>query len=87
MIAFEEKHPPAKNALNRWSELAGDAMWKDPVEMKRTFPSADIVGAQTVFNIGANKYRLIAMVNYKLQRAVVQYVLTHSEYDRGDWKR
>lgn len=50
------------------------------MEMKQTFGSADIVGALTIFNIGGNKYRLIALINYSLKLVLVQDVLTHSEY-------
>jgi mRNA interferase HigB len=52
-----------------------------------TFRTADVVGSQTIFNIGGNKYRLIALVNYRLGIVLVQHVLTHAEYDREDWKQ
>lgn len=62
------------------------ADWKNPADVKKTFGAADIVGSQTVFNIGGNKYRLIARIAYVLQTVLVRYVLTHAEYDKGDWK-
>ena len=37
-----------------------------------------------VFNIGGNKYRLIARVDFEEQLLVIQTVLTHQEYDRED---
>jgi len=40
----------------------------------------------TVFNIGGNKYRLIARVRYDYKLVNVRHVLTHSEYDQGAWK-
>jgi mRNA interferase HigB len=63
------------------------ANWRTPAEMKIVYPNADLVGRRTVFNISGNKYRLIARVNYQTQRVFVLYILTHAEYDRGDWKR
>ena len=78
--ASSEKHPPAKSPLSRWQGLTAQANWKNPIEMKQTFGSADIVGALTIFNIGGNKYRLIAVINYSLKLVLVQDVLTHSEY-------
>jgi mRNA interferase HigB len=84
--AFASKHKDLKNALKRWVETVEAADWKNPVDMKKTFGSADIVGAQTVFNVGGNKCRLIALVQYKSRRVLVQHVLTHTEYDKGDWK-
>jgi mRNA interferase HigB len=86
LIAFGEGHPPARNPLNRWAEVVEEAAWKSPVEMKQCFGSADMVGRQTVFNIGGNKYRLIAVIEYVLQIVLVKEVLTHGEYDKGAWK-
>jgi mRNA interferase HigB len=44
------------------------------------------VGKQTVFDVGGNKCRLIAIIHYGTRRVLVQHVLTHNEYDRGRWK-
>ena len=46
LIAFGEKHPPARNSLNRWADVVEEAAWKSPVEMKQSFGSADVVGRQ-----------------------------------------
>ncbi len=40
----------------------------------------------TVFNIGGNKYRLVARIRYEYRLVNVRVVLTHAEYDRGLWK-
>ena len=83
---FAKRFPSIKNALTRWVSAAADADWRNPAEMKRTFGSADVVGGQTVFNVGGNKCRLIALIHYRSQRIFVRHVLTHLEYDKGDWK-
>ena len=67
-------------------ETVEAAEWRNPADLKKTFGSADIVGHQTVFNVGGNKCRLIALVQYKSKRVLVQHVLTHAEYDKGNWK-
>ena len=85
-VAFARQHNNLKNALQRWIEAVKAADWKNPADMKKTFRSADIVRNQTIFNVGGNKCRLIALVHYKLKSVLVQYVLTHPEYDKGDWK-
>lgn len=51
------------------------------------FPSADIVGKFTVFDIGGNKVRLIAAIHYNRGKLYIRHVLTHEEYDRGNWKK
>ena len=35
----------------------------------------------TVFNIGGNKTRLIAKINYARQQVAIDHVLTHAEYN------
>lgn len=83
---FSAKHADAESRLARWRATVEAAAWKNPADMKKTLGSADVVGSQTVFNIGGNNYRLIARINYALQFVRVQRVLTHAEYDKGDWK-
>ncbi len=39
-----------------------------------------------VFNIGGNKYRLIARVKYEWGLLNVRAVLTHDQYNKGTWK-
>jgi mRNA interferase HigB len=46
----------------------------------------DKVGKRYVFNIGGNKYRLIAAIAFSVQTLWVKAVLTHGEYDQGDWQ-
>ena len=55
--------------------------------MRTVYRNADLVGRRTIFNIAGNKYRLIARVNYRTQRVFVLYILTHADYDRGEWKQ
>ena len=55
-------------------------------ELKESFSSADRVGELTVFNIGGNKYRLVAHMLYERKRVYVRAIMKHSEYDLGKWK-
>lgn len=50
------------------------------------FAVFDKVGERYVFNIGGNKYRLIAAIAFAPQLLWVKAVLTHTDYDEGDWK-
>lgn len=83
---FWQLHPDAETSLQHWYTLANRLEWENFVELRQTFPSADQVGRLTVFNIGGNKYRLIARVEYLFKRVYVREILTHSEYDKGNWK-
>jgi mRNA interferase HigB len=55
-------------------------------DLRATFPSADQVGDFVVFNIGGNKYRLIASIHFNRHKVYIRYLLTHQEYDSGNWK-
>jgi len=59
--------------------------------LKRTFVSVDLVPVKGrdfyVFDIGGNKYRLIAAIHFNSQRLFVRHILTHSDYDTERWKR
>jgi mRNA interferase HigB len=44
------------------------------------------VGRCIVFNLGGNKYRLVAAIHYNRGVAYIRHVLTHAQYDRGKWK-
>jgi len=55
-------------------------------ELRELFPSADQVDNKTVFNIGGNKYRLIAAFHYNRGRVYIRAILTHRDYDKSNWK-
>lgn len=55
-------------------------------EIRRSFGTADKVGKFTVFDIGGNKYRLIAAIHCNRKKVYIRHVLAHAEYDRGKWK-
>lgn len=57
------------------------------MQLKRTFASVDYVDGYTVFDVGGNRYRLIAAIHYDKQRLYVRHVLTHAEYDRNAWRK
>ncbi len=84
---FEAVHPDASEPLRRWWDLARKATWADFASLRRDFPQADRVGEFTVFNIGGNKYRLIAHVFHIDRVLLIRHILTHADYDRGLWKR
>jgi mRNA interferase HigB len=81
------RFPKAVQPLNPWANAVQAAPWKTPGALKAAFGSADFVGDLTVFNVGGNKYRLIAFVHYIRQIVYIKDILTHEEYDQGEWKR
>jgi mRNA interferase HigB len=83
---FAKLHPDTTNALAQWYRLVKQNQFASFVELREMFPSADQVGKLTVFNIGGNKVRLIAAIHYNRQKIYIRAVLTHPEYDEGEWK-
>ena len=59
---------------------------KDFAAMKAMFPATDKVGEFHVFDIGGNKLRLIASVQYRMQRVYIKHLLDHRDYEKNKWK-
>lgn len=83
---FMKQYPNSKNSLESWHVVTKNAAWKSLADVKQVYPSADLVGRRTVFNISGNHYRLIARINYTMQIVFILHILTHKEYDDGGWK-
>jgi mRNA interferase HigB len=87
LIEFTKKHPDCSNALEAWYRIVRRTDFKSFIDLRQTFPSADIVDNLTVFNIGGNKIRLIAAIHYNTHRIYIRHILSHKEYDRGSWRK
>ncbi len=55
-------------------------------ELKAIFNTVDKVGELAVFDIGGNKYLLVAYVRFEKPIVYIKAVLTHRDYDKGAWK-
>jgi mRNA interferase HigB len=87
LVAFWKKHPDAENPLQAWFKTMERETFADFNDLRATFSTADYVDGLTVFNIGGNKYRLITSIHYNRKKSYIRAVLTHAEYDRGNWKQ
>src|ERR1700720_472555 len=87
--AFWSKHPPAEQPLRNWFATVDKAQWKSPGDAKAMFGgNVDfVVDNRLIFDIGGNKYRLVAHVSYPYKRGLVKFIGTHKEYDRIDPER
>jgi mRNA interferase HigB len=83
---FAERHADILTPLDDWYKIAKVAQWKNLTEVRQFYPSADLVGNFTVFNIKGNDYKLIVSIDYQKQIIYIKYVLTHAEYDKDKWK-
>jgi mRNA interferase HigB len=75
----------ARAQYDAWRAIADKAQWKTPEDVKRAHPKARILkGGRVVFNIKANDYRLITLVQYRNGVLMIRFFGTHSEYDKVD---
>ncbi len=75
----------AEQPLRTWVQVVRAADWSKPTDVKLMFRSADVLrNERVVFDIGGNKYRLIAAVHYRGKRVYVRFIGTHAEYDEID---
>ncbi len=85
-LAAHPEDPSAQAAFIRWYDAIRNNPFAGYHDVRRLFPSADLVGDLVVFNIRGNNYRVAARFVYDKRRIYIRRVMTHAEYDRGDWK-
>jgi mRNA interferase HigB len=86
LLEFGAMHADSHEPLDRWYRIVKHSNFDSFSHLRKTFPNADQVGRLTVFNIGGNKFRLIAFIVYGAKRIYIRHILTHSEYDKGSWR-
>ena len=83
---FTSVHRDARSSLKAWYTIVKKAKWQNFAELKRVYPSADLVGRYVVFNINGNRYRLVSRVVFRSQTLFIVAIMTHKDYDLGKWK-
>lgn len=84
--AFAADHAHAEPSLQGWRRVIEKNRFANWAELKAAFNTVDKVGELVVFDIGGNKYRLIAYIRFEKQIVYIKAVLTHRDYDKGAWK-
>lgn len=84
---FVAKYPDSQSSLESWYQIVKQTNYDTFSQLKQHFFSADYVDGLFVFNISGNKYRLIAAIHFNRKKVYLRTILTHSEYDKGQWKR
>lgn len=79
---FCKIHPDAQQSMDRWYKIVKKSAFATFQDVKNLFPSADKVKNFVVFNIGGNKFRLIAYIRYRRGKLFIRHILTHEEYDK-----
>jgi len=81
---FTSVHQSANAPLQAWRKAIESGRFTDFAQLRSTFNSVDKVGNYHVFNVGGNKYRVIASIHFNTQTVYLRHVFTHQEYSK--WK-
>ena len=82
LLDFIRRHPDARSALLTWFSLAQACIAYGYNDLKQTFARVDYVPPQyTVFDVGGNRFRIVAAIHYNRQSLFIRHVLTHAECD------
>jgi mRNA interferase HigB len=84
LIDFSMIHPAAGEPLQAWRKIIESRSFVSFADIKTAFNAADKAGHYYIFDIGGNKYRIVAAIHFDCQKLYVRHVLTHKEYDK--WK-
>ena len=75
----------ARAQYDAWRALVETATWKTPDDVKKAHPKASILkGGRVVFNIKANDFRLVSLVQYADGAVMIRFFGSHDEYDKID---
>jgi len=75
----------ARAQYDAWRVIVETAEWKTPADVKKAHPKASVLrGGRVVFNIKANDYRLVALVQYREGILLIRFFGSHEKYDRVD---
>ncbi len=84
LVEFSKIHPTATQPLQVWRKLVEARSYASFADIKSVFNTVDSVGDFYVFDLGGNKFRIIAIVDLNYQKVYLKHVFTHKEYDK--WK-
>ncbi|MEO5558835.1 MAG: type II toxin-antitoxin system HigB family toxin [Dokdonella sp.] len=84
LVDFSALHRAAREPLQAWRKLVEKGDYANFAGLRAAFASVDKAGNFHVFDIGGNKFRVIAAIHFNRQKLFVRHVFTHAEYD--DWK-
>lgn len=75
----------ARSQYEAWLGIVGRAQWRNPEDVKASYPRASILKARrVVFNIKGNDYRLVAAIQYRAGALAIRFFGSHAEYDKID---
>lgn len=81
---FAAIHPAAGVPLQAWRKVVESRDFVNFADIKSAFNATDKVDQFYIFDIGGNKYRVVAAIHFNTNIMYIRHVFTHKEYDK--WK-
>ena len=82
LVDFAAIHLQAEKRMQAWRKVIETNSFANFSALKLLMNATDKVGDFYVFDIGGNKYRVVAAIHFDKQRLYVRHVFTHHEYDQ-----
>ncbi len=79
---FCAEHKQFETAFRDWIQIVRLADWQSFSDTRNSFNHVDFHNKLTVFDVGGNKFRIIAKIEYSKHLVFIKFVLTHLEYDK-----
>jgi mRNA interferase HigB len=75
-----------EKAMREWIVVVKNAEWRNFADIRQTFNHSDAFGKCVIFDVGGNKYRIIAKAAFGIKVLFIRFVVTHAEYDDKKWQ-
>lgn len=82
LAEFAASHPGSGRPLQAWRKIVESGEIANYAQLKALMNATDRVGDFHVFDVGGNKYRIVAAIHFNRQMLFVRHVFTHSEYEK-----
>ena len=84
---YIQQHAGSKASFEEWISKIKMADWDLPGDIKKTFPSSDLLGSgsvRVIFDIAGNRFRMVCQYGFgeKEIHLFICWIGTHAEYDK-----
>jgi mRNA interferase HigB len=80
---YGKANAQAAQPLAEWYAKVEAADWATFAQLRGDIGPTDLIsGDRFIFNIGGNKYRLLAVVLFKVRTVLIRGIFTHAEYSK-----
>ncbi len=79
---WETRDSDAEKSFRAWFKECENADWNNFADVKQTFDQTDLAGNHYIFDVGGNKWRIIAKINFQFAGILIRWVGNHEEYSR-----